>query len=132
MRTAIDNATAIAGQQMPFAPQWDPLKDPQIEFAIRLHQLAIISDRLLDFYIDDIAKTEAVKGCIHLLSAGNINSAGTQLQKLVFDFNVDDQRRKKLRDIFKEGVRFGEKMLEELLGGDFPQILLQRPKVFLL
>jgi hypothetical protein len=53
MRTAIENASLLAGQQVPYTPHWDPMKDPQIEFAIRLHQLALISELLSEYHSND-------------------------------------------------------------------------------
>lgn len=75
MRTAIENASALAGQQLPYTQQWDPMKDPKIEFAIRLHQLAIISELLSQFHKSDYKTLKEIGEAHEQLSKGNINSA---------------------------------------------------------
>lgn len=56
------------------------MKDPQIEFAMRLHQLALISERLQKYYEDDSNKQAQINNANSLLSKGNINSASYILQ----------------------------------------------------
>lgn len=80
MRTAIDNAALLTQQQVPYTPHWDPMKDPQIEFAMRLHQLALISERLQKYYEGDMNKQLQINNANNLLSKGNINSASYILQ----------------------------------------------------
>ena len=93
MRTAIDNAALLAGQQVPYTPHWDPMKDPQVEFAMRLHQLALISERLATYHEGSIPKISQIKNANNLLSKGNINSAAYILQvnnpSVIFVYSTD-------------------------------------------
>lgn len=80
MRTAIDNASLLASQQIPFAQQWDPLKTPQFEIAIRLHQLARMCEKLLKLHKNDEDVIEQINSAKNLLATSNINSAGYIIQ----------------------------------------------------
>lgn len=60
IRTAIDNASLLASQQVPFAQQFDPLKNPMFEKAIRFHQLAGICDKLKKLHKNDEETIEKI------------------------------------------------------------------------
>jgi hypothetical protein len=128
MRTDIDNAVLLAGQQVPYTPQWDPMKDPQIEFAMRLHQLALISDRLQKMYEDDMPMLIKIKNANSLLCKGSINTAAYMLQKIVYSQTEENDVDRMHQEIYQEAEKFAADALEEMMNGNFPEILMQKPK----
>lgn len=110
----MDNAKAIAGQQLPCSSQFDPMKNPKTEYMLRLHQLTIIADRLLELYAEDFSRLEDVKSAHQKLSEGQIDGASIELQKLIFEFDIDETKQKQLKNIMKESIKFAEKTLEDM------------------
>lgn len=128
MRTAIENASLLAGQQVPYNQHWDPMKDPQIEFAVRLHQLALISEQLQEYHANDQETLIDIQGANDLLCKGNINSASYQLQKIIYRKTEDQEEIEKHHAIFAEAESFAARCLEEMNNRNFPEILRQKPK----
>ena len=80
IRTQMDNAKVIANQQLPCSAHFDPMKQPQIAFMMRLHQMAILTERLQDYFAEDFVKLEKVKQAKELLKDNKIDEASPILQ----------------------------------------------------
>lgn len=80
IRTQMDNAKVIANQQLPCSSQFDPMKQPQIAFMMRLHQLAILTERLMEFYREDFVRLEKAKLAQQLLKENRVDEASPVLQ----------------------------------------------------
>ncbi len=116
----MENAKAIAGQRMPSSQAFDPLKQPIFAKFVRRTQLNHIVERLLEFYKTDISKLDSVKSAERSLKDDNIDQASITLQvasddeKLIFDFDLEDSKRKQLKEIFNEAVKVGQMKLDEI------------------
>ena len=83
IRTQMDNAKAIAGQQLPCSQQFDPLKQPSIAKIIRKQQLVTLVDKLEEFHAGDFSKLESVNNAKISLEADNLDQASIVLQVCV-------------------------------------------------
>lgn len=83
IRTQMDNAKVIANQQLPCSAHFDPMKQPQIAFMMRLHQMAIITERLQEYFAEDFVRLEKVKQAKELLKENKIDEASPILQVFV-------------------------------------------------
>ncbi len=83
IRTQMDNAKVIANQQLPCSAHFDPMKQPQIAFMMRLHQMAIITERLQEYFAEDFVRLEKVKQAKELLKENKIDEASPVLQVFV-------------------------------------------------
>lgn len=128
VRTAIDNAELLVNQQIPFAQSWDPLKNPQFEMAIRIHQLAKLCVKLMKLHKNNEEMVKTVKGAEALLAGGDINAAGYILQKIVYSPSEDPSVEEKHTSIVKDIVRFAEDAIEDLMNNRFPEELKTKPR----
>ena len=130
IRNQMDNARSFMNQQQPSSSQFDPMKLPHIATRIRWHQMAILCEKLEELYQADPNKMERVRSAKQLLALEQkIDEASPILQRLVFDFEADEKEKKKLKDIFKDAVKFAEKNIEDLQNSrQVPEVLKHEPK----
>ena len=56
------------------------MKQPKIAYMVRLHQMAIMTERLENFYRDDNVRIESIKQARSLLKEGRTDEASPVLQ----------------------------------------------------
>ena len=106
----MDNAKQIANQKTPFNPQFDPMKQPKIAYMVRLHQMAILTERLENFYRDDNVRMESIKQARSLLKEGRTDEASPVLQvdRLVTEAtNIRLRRRRKDQETLERDLQGG-------------------------
>lgn len=112
IRTQMDNCRVLVSQQQPNSSQFEPMKNLGIAIRMRWHQMSILGERLFELYRKDALRVSKIKEARELLKEKKIDEASPILQRLVFDFDVDESEKRKLKDIFREAVKFAEKNIE--------------------
>lgn len=103
---------------------YDPLKDPQVEYMMKLQQLSIIAQQLSRLYPHDNTIDQYIKSAQNMLQTNNINSAAETLQKILYSSNVNEEMKKKHEEIVSQAKKFAESAYEMLKQGQVPDFMM--------
>lgn len=131
LRTQLDNCKVLVSQQQPNSSQFEPMKNPVIALQMRWHQMAMLAEKLFEFYKKDPIRVSKIKEARELLKEKKIDEASPILQRLVFDFDVEEPDKRRLNEIFKEAVKFAEKNIETMQAQKEPTEAFKRDPQFL-
>ena len=84
---------------------YDPLKDPNIEYMMKIQQLNMIGNALLKLYPNDQVINNYVESAMQMLSSNNINGGAETLQVFqieIFIKNIENFVQHKYQRRFQE------------------------------
>ena len=104
---------------------YDPLKDPNIEYMMKLQQLNMIGSALEELYPNDQMIVNYVKNAMQMLATNNINGGAETLQKILYNSNASEEMKKKHEEIVQNAKKFAESSYDMLRVGQIPDFMLQ-------
>ena len=87
---------------------YDPLKDPNIEMTMKIKQLSMIGEALLELYPNDQAIKNYVTNAMQMLTSNNITGGAETLQKILYNQNLNDEMKGKHESIVQSAKFFAE------------------------
>ena len=107
----------------PQMPGYDPLKDPNIEYIMKLQQLNMIANSLEKIYPNDQTVEQYIRNAQQMLSMNNINSGAEILQKILYNNNVSEDKKKQHEEIVQNAKKFAENSYDLLRTGQVPEFM---------
>ena len=104
---------------------YDPLKDPNIEMTMKLKQLSMIGEALLDLYPNDQGIKNYVTNAMHMLTSNNITGGAETLQKILYNQNLNDEMKGKHEQIVQQAKFFAEQSYDMQKAGKIPDFMIE-------
>lgn len=104
-------------------PGYDPLKDPNIEYVMKLQQLNMIAGALSEIYPNDQTVDGYIRNAQQMLGMNNINQGAEILQKILYNNNVSEEKKKQHEEIVQSAKKFAENSYDMLRNGQVPEFM---------
>lgn len=105
-------------------PNYDPLKDPNVEYMMKMQQLNMIAQALEALYPDEPTVQNMVKQGKQLLLSSSINEGADILQKILYSPNASEEKKSKHEEIVQQAKKFAENSYEMLRAGQIPEFMV--------
>ena len=104
---------------------YDPLKDPNIEMTMKIKQLSMIGEALLDLYPSDQVIKNYVTNAMQMQTSNNITGGAETLQKILYNQNLNEEMKRKHEEIVQNAKIFAEQSYDMLKAGKIPDFMIE-------